>query len=156
MNQAAENKAAPPPPGPKGKGWKRARRWFLGVILFFIAIVLLLQLPAVQNWLADRVTASMEATLQTRVSVDNVRISWLDEMTIDGLFIEDKYGDTLLYGKTLAADFDLWNGLVIESVLIADTNFKIRRDLGDAESNLETALQRLFPPKTNPRPPPST
>lgn len=150
MNQAAENKAASPQPGPKGRGWKRVRRWFLGLILFFVTVVLLLQLPAVQNWLAKRVTASMEKTLQTQVSVDNVRISWLDEMTIDGLFIEDKYGDTLLYGKTLAADFDLWNGLVIESILIADTNFKIRRDLGDAESNLETALQRLFPPKDEP------
>lgn len=89
----------------------------------------------------------MERTLETRVSVDNVRISWLDEMTVEGLFIEDKYGDTLLYGKTLAADFDLWHGLVIESILIADTNFKIRRDLGDPESNLQTALQKLFPPK---------
>jgi len=150
MNQPEENKAATPLPARRGRGWQRARRWFLGIILFLVTVVLLLQLPVVQNWLADRVTASMEKTLQTRVSVDNVRISWLDEMTIDGLFIEDKYGDTLLYGKTLAADFDLWNGLVIESILIADTNFKIRRDLGDAESNLETALQQLFPPKDEP------
>jgi hypothetical protein len=150
MDQPNENKVENQEPKRNGKGWRRARWWLIGLPLVFFAIVLVLQLPAVQNWLADRVTASMEKTLETTVRVDNVRISWLDEMTIEGLFIEDKYGDTLLYGKTLAADFDLWQGLVIESILIADTNFKIRRDLGDAESNLETALQKLFPPKDNP------
>lgn len=149
MNQPNENKAENPKPRRGGRGWRRARRWLIGLPLVFFGIVLILQLPAVQNWLADQVTASMEKTLETRVRVDNVRISWLDEMTIEGLFIEDKYGDTLLYGKTLAADFDLWHGLVIESILIADTNFKIRRDLGDPESNLATALKKLFPPKDN-------
>ncbi len=147
MKQPEENKVKDKEPRPSGRGWRRARRWLIGIPLIIFGIVLVLQLPAVQNWLADRVTASIEKTLETRVTVDNVRISWLDEMTIEGLFIEDKYGDTLLYGKTLAADFDLWQGLVIESILIADTNFKIRRDLGDPESNLETALQKLFPPK---------
>ena len=150
MKQATGDNAEPTKARPTGRGWRRARRWLIGLPLAVFAIVLVLQLPAVQNWLAKRVTASMERTLETRVTVDNVRISWLDEMTIEGLFVEDKYGDTLLYSKTLAANFDLWHGLVIESVLIADTNFKIRRNLGDAESNLETTLQKLFPPKDDP------
>jgi hypothetical protein len=153
MSQQVENNVPTPPVRPKRRAWKLARRIFLGLIFFFVTLVLLLQLPAVQNWLARQVTASLEKTLETRVSVDNVHISWLDEMTIEGLFIEDKYGDTLLYGKTLAADFALFDGLVIESILIADTKFNIRRDLGDPESNLETALQKLFPAaqgKSNP------
>ncbi|MFT5998725.1 MAG: hypothetical protein ACI81P_001179, partial [Neolewinella sp.] len=153
MSQQVENNVPTRPTRPKRRAWKLARRIFLGLIFFFVILVLLLQLPVVQNWLAKQVTASLEQTLETRVSVDNVHISWLDEMTIEGLFIEDKYGDTLLYGKTLRANFALFGGLVIESVLIADTKFNIRRDLGDPESNLQTALQKLFPPtqeKSNP------
>ena len=146
MNQETD-KAAPAPEPRRRRGWHRLRRWFVGTLLMLCALVLLLQLPVVQNWIAQRVTASLEKTLETRVTVDNVRISWLDEMTIEGLFVADKYGDTLLYGGNLNADFDLFGGLVIESVKISDTNFKIRRDLGDPESNLETALQKLFPPK---------
>ena len=115
--------------------------------MFLFLLVLLLQLSVVQNWLAQRVTAVLQDTLQTRVSVDNVHISWLNELTIDGLFVEGKYGDTLLYGRTLRADFDLLQGLVVNSITIADTEFNIRRDLGDPESNLETALQRLLPNK---------
>jgi hypothetical protein len=147
MKHPNDANAKPPPPRPKSRGWRRVRRWFLGLVVFFVTVVLLLQLPAVQNWLADRVTDALEASLETRVEVDNVRISWLDKMTIEGLFIEDKYGDTLLYGQTMVADFDLWHGLVIESILIADARFTIRRRLNDPESNLETALQKLFPVK---------
>jgi hypothetical protein len=102
MKQPTENKSENPKPRRSGsKGWRRARRWLIGLPLVLFGLVLVLQLPAVQNWLVNRVTASMEKALETRVTIDNVRISWLDEMTIENLFIEDKYGDTLLYGKTL-------------------------------------------------------
>ena len=114
----------------------------------------ILQLPDFQNWLADRVTASISSTLETEVEVDYVRLSWFDELTIEGLFVEDKYGDTLLYGALLEADLNLLslldNAVEIEALTIADTKFKIRRDLGDPESNLETALEKLFPPRDTP------
>ena len=114
----------------------------------------LLQLPDFQNWLAERVTTSLSHTLETEVRVDYVRLSWFDELTIEGLFVEDKYGDTLLYGRSLQADLDLLslldNAVRIEALTITDTKFNIRRDLGDAESNLETALQKLFPPRDQP------
>jgi hypothetical protein len=97
-----------------------------------------------------RVTNSMSKTLGTRVEVAKVRLSWLNELTIEGLFIEDKYGDTLLYGKTIEADFTIWRGLQIYEVLIADTHFKIRRNLGDPESNLTTALNKLLPTSDEP------
>lgn len=148
MKEQDNNSPPTTPPRPRRRAWKLARRFFLGITFLLLVLILLVQIPAVQNWLATQVTRSLGNTLETRVSVDNVHISWLDEMTIDGLYIEDKYGDTLLYGQTIAVNFDLLSGLVIESVLIADTRFNIRRDLGDPESNLETALQKLFPPST--------
>ncbi|MEL7160196.1 MAG: hypothetical protein AAFN92_05510, partial [Bacteroidota bacterium] len=132
------------------RAWKLARRTFLWLLLLPIALFLLFQWQPVQDWLALRVTRSIGQTLETRVEVGKVRLSWLDELTIEGLFIEDKYGDTLLYGQTLRADFNLWRGLEIEGLVISDTRFQIRRDLGDQESNLATALAKLFPPKEEP------
>ena len=114
----------------------------------------MLQLPDFQNWLVDRVTAGISRTLETEVRVDYARLSWFDELTIEGVFIEDKYGDTLLYGQHLRADLNLLslldNGVEIEALTITDTKFNIRRDLGDPETNLETALQKLFPPRDQP------
>ncbi|MEL6142187.1 MAG: hypothetical protein AAFU67_11265, partial [Bacteroidota bacterium] len=69
-----------------------------------------------------------------------------------------KYRDTLLYAEGLRADFNLnplilfSRGLEIEELEIRDTRFRIRRDVGDTESNLEYALDRLFPPKDDPQP----
>ncbi|MBB4077519.1 hypothetical protein GGR28_000120 [Lewinella aquimaris] len=150
---------ATPPPKPRRKRrwWQRLRKTFVWLILLLVVLLGLLQLPSFQNYLADRVTASISKTLETEVRVDYVRLSWFDELAINGIYIQDKYGDTLLYGKRLEANFNLLsllnNALEIEALTIADTRFKIRRDLGDAESNLETALEKLFPPRDQPSKP---
>ncbi len=133
-----------------GRAWKWSRRLFLWLLMVPIALFLLFQWQPVQDWLANRVTKALSSALETRVEVEQVRISWLDELTIKGLFIEDKYGDTLLYSQHLEADFGIFSGLNIERILIADTRFQIRRDLGDAESNLATALRKLLPTSDEP------
>ncbi|MEM1358853.1 MAG: hypothetical protein AAGF89_11675, partial [Bacteroidota bacterium] len=146
--QLPANEEKPAPRRRKGsRAWKLARRTFLLLLFLPAAFFLLFQWQPVQDWMAKQVTSSISKTLETRVAVEKVRLSWLDELTIEGLFIEDKYGDTLLYGKTLEAEFTLFPWLQIEHILIADTRFQIRRNLGDPESNLTTALNKLFPPK---------
>ncbi len=133
------------------------RKLFVWLVLTVVFLLGLLQLPDFQNWLVDRVTASLSKTLETEVSIEYARLSWFDELTIQGVFVEDKYGDTLLYGDQIQADFNLLslldNAIEIEELSITDTRFKIRRDLGDAESNLETALEKLFPPRDQPKRP---
>ena len=133
----------------KRRWWQRVRKLFVWLILVVVFLLGLFQLPDFQNWLVNRVTRSMSNTLETEVSIDYARLSWFDELTIQGVFVGDKYGDTLLYGEELQADFNLLslleNAIEIEELSISSTRFKIRRDLGDAESNLETALERLFP-----------
>lgn len=135
----------PPKVPRKKRGWKLLRRGLLFILLVPMLLFLLFQWQPVQDWLARRVTTSLSKTLDARVSVDRARLSWLDVLTVEGLFIEDKYGDTLLYGQTLKVNFSLSQGLAIEEVLIADTRFQIRRDLGDPETNLATAISKLFP-----------
>ena len=136
-----------PAPAPRKSRWRWVRRVFLFLILAPITLFLIFQIPAVQDALADWLTGRLSKTLDARVEVDRVRVSWLDELTIEGIFIEDKYGDTLLYGRTIAADFDVLGGLYVENILIEGTRFKIRRDLGDPESNLTAAVNKIFPPQ---------
>ncbi|THH41127.1 translocation/assembly module TamB domain-containing protein [Neolewinella litorea] len=154
VNEVPQN---PQPRRLKRRWWQRVRKLFVWVVLLLVFTLGLLQLPSFQNWLVDRVTANLSRTLETEVSIDYARLSWFDELTLRGVFIEDKYGDTLLYGREVTADFNLLsllnNAVVIEEVSISDTRFKIRRDLGDPETNLETALERLFPPRDEPAKP---
>jgi hypothetical protein len=133
--------------------WSRGRKAFVWLVLFLITLIGASQLPIVQRTLADYVTNRLSKTLETSVTVDQVYISWLNELSLDGLFIEDKYGDTLLYSQHMEANFSFWGGIQVDGILISGTQFKIRRDLGDPETNLKTALSRLFPPreeKSNP------
>lgn len=158
--ETQEEKTSPPKASRKSWDlWNLLRRsliWVVGLLLF---LFFLLQSPGVQNWLAQQVARSISNTLDSRVELKQVRLSWLDELRIDSLFIEDKYKDTLLYAGHLWADFNLnplvllRNGLEIEEIQIAHTRFVIRRDLGDPETNLTYALKRLFPPKDKPRQP---
>ncbi len=139
--------------------WRWLWRVFITVTLLLALLIGLAQLPVFQNWLAQRVTRSISETLETRVELDYIRLSWLDQLRLEGLFVEDIYGDTLLYSGSLYADINLnpfvllTRGFEIEALDINDTRFKIRRDVGDSESNLEYALQRLFPPKDTPSKP---
>ncbi len=151
QQQAPDGK--PPVKRPTWGFWNLLRRgliWAIGLLLFFI---LLLQSPALQQWLGQRAIRSISKTLESRVELKQVRLAWLDELRIDSLFIEDKYGDTLLYAGHVWADFNLnpfvllSRGLEIEEINISHSQFKIRRDIGDTQSNLAHALQRLFPPK---------
>ncbi len=147
MPEKSSTAPTPEPPRQKRRGWQLLRRAVIWVILLPILLFLALQLPVVQDALAGFVTRRVSKTLDARVTVAKARLSWLDELTIEDVFIEDKYGDTLLYGGRLEADFNILGGFTIERITIADTRFQIRRDLGDPETNLTTALGKLFPPK---------
>ena len=136
-------------PRQKRRGWQRLRKVVTWLILIPILIFLAFQAPFIQDALADYVATRVAKTLGTKVEIKSVRLSWLDELTIEDVFIEDKYGDTLLYGGRLEADLNLLRGLSIEKLVISDTDFKIRRDLGDPTTNLTTAINKLFPTDPN-------
>lgn len=60
-------------------------------------IVLLINVTGVQNWMAQRAVTWLANKLHTKVSVKHVRIDFANHLLLQGLYIEDKHGDTLLY-----------------------------------------------------------
>lgn len=166
MSEPNQTPPPPPPPAdppadlaPRERFWTILRRLLIWGIALFLGLVLLFQIPAFQNWIGGLVVKAIGDTLETEVRLDRVNLAWLDALSLDGLYVEDKYGDTLLYSQAIRADFNfsplvlLERGLEIEALEIRDTRFVIRRDVGDAESNLETALKKLFPPRDKPAKP---
>ncbi len=149
-----------PPPDKNGEEgipvWRRALRWLRRIGLGLLLLLLLLQLPAVQQWLAQRVITVLENKLETPVSLDRVRLVFFDELTIENLYVEDVYGDTLLASGKIVADFNLnpvvllRDGLEIEALSINGARFNIQRAVGDPETNLKVALNKLIQPKEQP------
>lgn len=158
MTETQEPIESTPPAGPRFSWGKALRRVLFWGVVSIIGLFLLIQFPPVQNFLVKQVTQRVSKTLGTKVSIDYLRLSWLDELSLEGVFVEDIYGDTLLYGGSLEANFNLnpavllRRGLEIEALHLSDTRFQIRRDVGDAQSNLQVVMSRLFPPKENGKP----
>ncbi len=127
-----------------------AGRWIVGVLVwvlvFFLSLTVLIQIPAVQNRLADAVTQQLSDYLGTRVSLDRVGIAFLDRIVIEGLYVEDPDCDTLLIGKRLTASINsnpvaLWQrGLELDEIALYDVVVKVRRPLHAPQSNLDWLL----------------
>ncbi len=138
--------------------WQLLFRWTKRLVFAVLGLLLLLllvvQIPGVQNWMVDKVTKSLSETLETPVEIDYLYFSFFDKLVLDGVYFEDVYQDTLLYSQSLKADFNLnpivlfREGLVIEDLSLTNARIKLRQDEGDAFSNINIALSRLFPPDT--------
>lgn len=160
MIEPQETSATPPPPDAPHGGQQvqpRWQRWAKGVLYallaLFLAFALLLQLPFVQNWLRIQTTTWLASQLESDVRIDLVRINGLDELRIDGLFIADYTGDTLLSAKRLYADINLnplvllTRGLEVEAIELHGARFFIRLPGGKQETTLDYVIRKLSSPK---------
>lgn len=111
------------------------------VLLLFLTIFLLLRIPAIQNWVAEKTTSWLSEKLDTEVSVKEVSIDLLDHLILEGLYIEDKQDDTLLYAGKLEVNIGTINPLVpyvkIKSIGLYDTRVYLDRTLPDSIYNFD-------------------
>ncbi len=102
------------------KGFKIFLWIIAGIIALFLLIVLLLQVPAVQNFAKDKAVTFLQDKIKTRVSLDKIEIGLPKKIILEGFYFEDQNKDTLLAGKKLAIDISLFkllsNELEINSV----------------------------------------
>ncbi len=82
--------------------------WLLAsIVLLVILVVILIQLPAVQNFAKNRVVAYLEHKIKTKVSVDRLTINFPKRIILEKVYFEDQHRDTLLYGDTIRVDIAL-------------------------------------------------
>ncbi len=137
--------------------WRKTFRWlrnllFWPIILLFL-LYFILQLDFVQQWVQNRVEASLEKKLQAEVAIKKVRFPFFSEITLEGLYIQGLQQDTLLYSEYLQADINLnpysliVNGLVVNKIDLQHAAINLKRQVGEEQNNLQIYLERLFPDK---------
>ncbi len=73
-------------------------KWFfLSLLILIAAAYIFIRTPLGQNWIARQVTNRLSRDLHTKVSVKHVDFSLFNRMHLEGLMVEDRNGDTLLY-----------------------------------------------------------
>ncbi len=86
----------------------------LGIIILLVlllcgGVTLSLRIPAVQNYVAHIVVNYVSKRLGTKVSIDRFQWSLLRNVDLQGFYLADKKGDTLIYAGTLNANISYWS-----------------------------------------------
>jgi hypothetical protein len=155
QEQKQPQEEQPQPRSWLGLLWLWTKRLVISVILFLVTLSGVLQIPAVQNYLADKVTTALSDAMKTTVSIDRLNIKFLDQLILEDFYVEDLTpGDTAIFSKYLYADFSLnplvylRRGLVIEDLALDSATVNIRKAADDDYNNMQVLLGRLFPPDT--------
>jgi len=144
---------------PTTKKKKRSLWRYLGylIILFFLLfflISLLIQLPAVQNKLADWMSHSYSKKLDADIDIGEVYISLVDGVVIKDFIVADPNGDTILVTKRFSTSFNsslksmLSNDIDLGWIYLEDAQVNLKTAKGQSKSNLELLLEKLNSKRT--------
>lgn len=111
----------------------RVLLWCVGsTVALLLLLIILIQIPFIQNFAKDEAITYLHEKIKTKVSLDRISIEFPKDIVLEGFYFEDQKKDTLLAGKRLEADIDLFNlmfsELEINSVSLENANANISRN----------------------------
>lgn len=68
----------------------------------------LLHVPAVQTWVVKKVAKNLSKKLDTKVTLQKVDFHFFNKILLEGLMVEDKKHDTLLYAGVVSGNVNDW------------------------------------------------
>jgi hypothetical protein len=99
------------------------------LVLLFVIIAALIQIPAIQNKIVHFATTFISNKTHIRVEIKNISISFPKSVHIEGLFLEDTQKDTLLFAgkaKINIALYDLiFSKIAISSFALENANINL-------------------------------
>ncbi|SFC10201.1 Autotransporter translocation and assembly factor TamB [Zunongwangia mangrovi] len=79
-----------------------------GILIFLLLLILFIRSPWGQNIIVNKVVSSIEKKTKTEVEIDRLFITFGGAVSLEGLYLEDKKGDTLVYAHNLEANIPIW------------------------------------------------
>lgn len=73
----------------------------IGIISLVLLIILLLNLTSVQNYVTKEVAGRLSKQLNTTISIQHIRLDFLNQLKVEGVYIADRQNDTLLYAGAI-------------------------------------------------------
>ncbi|MBV8327970.1 translocation/assembly module TamB [Chryseobacterium sp.] len=74
---------------------------FISILVFLTLLILSLRLPAVQNFIKDKLIVYLEKKIKTKVSLERVYIGFPNSLVMENLYVKGQDVDTLLAVKKL-------------------------------------------------------
>lgn len=113
-------------------------------MLTFLILVVLLQVPAVQNFVKDKAVSYLEEKIQTKVAIDRIEIGLPKNVIVEGIYFQDQQKDTLLYGEKVLVNISLFklisSKVQIENIELTGIVANINRN-AEGEFNFDYIIQ---------------
>ena len=121
------------------------------LLLLFLPLLLslLLDIPAVQNFVVRKAVTLVSEKLGTKVAIDRVDIGLFSRVRVQGFYVEDFQHDTLLYAgraEAFVTGFGLFSeGIVLSRARIEGAKLCLH-ETPDGEMNIKQVVERLSNP----------
>lgn len=79
------------------------------LLLLLLLLTLSLRVPAVQNYAQQKVLESLSEQYDAQWSIDEIRVSFIDQIKANGILLKDQAADTLLIADQLIIDIGLFS-----------------------------------------------
>ncbi|QSB26452.1 translocation/assembly module TamB [Flavobacterium sp. CLA17] len=133
--------------------------WCVGsIVALLLLLIILIQVPSVQNYVKDKAVTYLHNKIKTKVSLDHISIKFPKDVVLEGFYFEDQNKDTLLAGKRLEVDVDLFklisSELEINSVSLENVKANISRNK-DGVFNFDYIIKAFESKEDKPKDPDS-
>ncbi len=141
----------------KKRFWLRLIRLFLWIFVawlaFLFAVILVINIPAVQTFVTGIVSKSLRDKIGTEISVGKVRIAFPKTVNISEVFCADQQADTLLYLKEISIKTDLFallrNKIKVKNLVLRNVVGHVTRK-ASTDFNFQFILDAFSSPDTLP------
>ncbi|HSU26820.1 MAG TPA: hypothetical protein VLJ68_00440, partial [Chitinophagaceae bacterium] len=115
-----------------------------------MATWIFIQTPFGQNWIARQVTKKLSRDLQTQVSIKRVNLSLFNKMHLEGVLVQDRQQDTILYAGDVQVRITDWFFFKKQAVLkyVGLENAIIKFQRSDSQWRQQFILDYFNSPST--------
>jgi hypothetical protein len=99
-------------------------KFFAGLFIFIILLLLFIRSPWGQEIIKNQIIQNISSKTNTEIELDKLFITFTGNIQMNGLYLEDKQGDTLLYSKSLEADIPIWPIIQGNAISIEELDWK--------------------------------
>jgi hypothetical protein len=129
--------------------WKTVLFSVLLIVFFLGILYFALQTEKFQTWAGKKVTNYLSEELNAKVEIEGLKISFINSVTLQGIFVSDKHLDTLIYGKSIVVNvtgFDFnKKKLKLDKVELTDIKVKLLKYKNEEDWNFQYLVDYFTP-----------
>ena len=120
------------------------RTFIWGIFILYIGLSVIINLPFVQNKMANMVSSTLEQILTTEVSVGHISLDIFRRIIVEDVLLRDKQGNEMIAVSRLSARYEplslLEDKITINSIQLLGFSIQLNKETPNSEINIQFLL----------------